>query len=135
MERVDVLDKVKGLLLMPGTELATVKQVADFYNVGFETLTSTMGYNKEELAEDGLRRYTRDEIISELKVEVQLLENKMGKAVVTLASGEKLELANRGLRLFPRRAILRVGMLLRDSEGAKEVKEKPPIPMSKNRGL
>lgn len=30
----EVLEKVKKLLLLPGTELSTVKQVADFYEVG-----------------------------------------------------------------------------------------------------
>ena len=31
-------------------------------------------------------------------------------------------LPNRGMKLFPKRAILRVGMLLRDSEIAKEIR-------------
>lgn len=30
MERVDVLDKVKKLLLLPGMDMATTKQVAEF---------------------------------------------------------------------------------------------------------
>lgn len=30
MNRVDVLEKVKGLLLLPNLEMATTQQVADF---------------------------------------------------------------------------------------------------------
>ena len=34
----EVLERVKNLLLIPGTEFATVKQVAEFYEVEAETI-------------------------------------------------------------------------------------------------
>ena len=40
IEHYEVLDKVKGLLLIPGTEFATTQQVADFYEVGLKAITS-----------------------------------------------------------------------------------------------
>lgn len=49
------------------------------------------------------------------------LENKKGKTILKVQN-ETLEIPNRGLRLFPKRAILRIGMLLRDSEVAKEIR-------------
>src|SRR5690606_31702564 len=46
----------------------------------------------------------------------------VGKTIITLEDYQKVEVPNRGLRLFPKRAILRIGMLLRDSEVAKEIR-------------
>lgn len=42
--------------------------------------------------------------------------------VINLKDGTELNITNRGIRIFPKRAILRVGMLLRDSEIAKEIR-------------
>ena len=50
------------------------------------------------------------------------LETFKGKSVFTFENGEILTIPNRGLRVFPRRAILRIGMLLRDSNVATEVR-------------
>jgi hypothetical protein len=50
------------------------------------------------------------------------LEMSKGKAVFTYKTGETLTVPMRGLKVFPRRAILRIGMLLRDSNVAKEVR-------------
>ena len=38
ISRVEVLERVKNLLLIPGTEFATVKQVAEFYEVDENTI-------------------------------------------------------------------------------------------------
>ena len=37
-ERFDVLDKVKELVFMKGTEYMTTQQVADYYEVGLEAV-------------------------------------------------------------------------------------------------
>ena len=50
------------------------------------------------------------------------LETVKGKVLLTLENGNVLSVPNRGLKVFPRRAILRIGMLLRDSAVAKEVR-------------
>lgn len=44
------------------------------------------------------------------------------EAIINFNDGSLFEISNSGLVLFPKRAILRVGMLLRDSEIAKEVR-------------
>lgn len=36
--RIDVLEKTKKLLLIPGTEFATIKQVAEFYEVNEDSV-------------------------------------------------------------------------------------------------
>lgn len=117
--RVEVLEKVKSLLLIPQTDIATVKQVAEFYEVGEEAIQSLYKDNKNELNEDGviLKSY-RDF----LNVPEGQLKTGRGKSTLTYNNGEVLIIPNRGLRVFSRRSILRVGMLLRDSEIAKEVR-------------
>lgn len=119
VRRVEVLEKVKKLLLIPGTEFATVKQVAEFYEVGEKAIQSLYYDHADELKEDGV-------VIKSIKDFLNLLEGNLktekGKTVFTLKDNTILQVPSRGLRIFPRRAILRVGMLLRDSEIAKEVR-------------
>lgn len=120
--RVDVLDKVKELLLLPNTDFATTEQVADYYEVEVGTIVKIFTRNREELMSDGCKVYRKDNVINFLSGQDVHLENVVGKAIVTFEDKQMIEVPNRGLRLFPRRAILRVGMLLRDSVVAKEVR-------------
>ena len=120
--RVEVLGKVKELLLLPNMEFATTQQVADFYEVPFKTIESLASYNREELEIDGYSSYRKDFIIESLNIDSQCLKIGKGKTVVFLPDGNELIIGNRGMRLFTRRSILRVGMLLRDSKIAKEIR-------------
>ncbi|BDR74295.1 hypothetical protein K144316041_p21340 (plasmid) [Clostridium tetani] len=102
--KVEVLDKVKKLILLPDTEYATKKQVAKYYEVKVDAIESIERRNKEELLSDGYNKFSSKDI----------------KTLIGQVDGIKIP--NTGMNLFPRRAILRVGMLLRDSEVAKEVR-------------
>lgn len=117
--KVEILDKVKKLLLIPGTELATIKQVAEFYEVGEKAIETICLRHKEELQEDGLNLKSYKDF---LNIQNEGLEKSKGKVTFTFQSGEILNVPNRGLKTFPRRAILRIGMLLRDSAVAKEIR-------------
>ena len=121
ISRTEVLDKVGDLLLLPNTEYATTEQVAEYYKVDLETVKTVINRHKEELVSDGFDNFNKTNVIDLLKVQKEHLTSVAGKSIVSV-NGEKLEIPNRGLRLFPKRAILRVGMLLRDSEVAKEVR-------------
>ena len=106
IDQVEVLEKVKDLLLLGDSNFATVQQVADYYEVGIEAIQSLVKDNREELESNGMRLYKRAEILT-------VLEGQLGITV-----------PNRGMKLFPKRAILNVGMLLRDSNVAKEVRSR-----------
>lgn len=56
--RIDVLEKVKSLLLLPALELATTQQVADFYEVGVKAIEKLVERNKDELLSDGYSKLT-----------------------------------------------------------------------------
>lgn len=122
VNRVDVLEKVKGLLLLPAIGMATTQQVADFYEVGVEAINAIVIRHKDELLSDGYKLFKKDEVLNKLNVQDEHLEKLPSKTIVTFTNGSTLFVVNRGVRLFPKRAILRVGMLLRDSEIAKEVR-------------
>lgn len=105
MDKDYVLEKVKALALLPNTLLATVDMVANYYEVGKEAIQSLVKDNREEVELDGAIVFSYSEI-----------ENVLGGQL------ENFKIPNRGMRLFNRRSILRVGMLLRDSEVAKQVR-------------
>lgn len=122
VDRTEILDKVGQLLLLPKIEFATTEQVAKYYNVGTEAVRKVATRHRDELEFDGYKVYRRDNVLNFLKGHVVQLENVVGKTIITLEDYQKVEVPNRGLRLFPKRAILRIGMLLRDSEVAKEIR-------------
>ena len=120
IDHYEVLEKVKELLLIPGTDFMSVKQVADYYEVGESSIRMLYAdkTHKKEFDSDGVCLKSYKDFLKSSKL---TLEMKKGKAV--FSDGDELfEVPMRGIRVFPRRAILRIGMLLRDSEIAKEVR-------------
>lgn len=122
INRIEVLDKVKELILLPNTEFASVEMVAKYYEVPVATIKSLIYDNKDELDSDGYGLKSRQNVLDVLKFPKETLKTFRGKTVVSLNNDAELIIPNRGLRTFPKRAILRVGMLLRDSAVAKEVR-------------
>lgn len=117
--RVEVLETVKKLLLIPKTEFATVKQVAEFYEVGETVIEKIYMRNGEELKSDGMCLKSYKDFLNGQHVG---LEKMSGKVIFKFDDETELSIPNRGLKVFPRRAILRIGMLLRDSTIAAEVR-------------
>lgn len=122
IEHYEVLEKVKRLLLIPGTDFMSVKQVAVYYEVGIEAIQSLYKDYKNELDEDGVVIRSYKDLLIVLKGQLVKTDSLQSKKVVYFENGDIIEVPNRGLKVFPRRAILRIGMLLRDSEIAKEVR-------------
>ena len=108
ISNISVLEKVKDLLLLGDSEFATTQQVADYYEVDIYVIQKLVSRNKQELESNGLKLNSKNDI-----------KNLIGQDV-------KLEITipNRGMKLFSKRAILNVGMLLRDSKVAKEVRSR-----------
>ena len=117
--RFEVLDRVKELLLIPGTDYMTTEQVADYYQVEYDAIKKVYQRNEDELLSDGMCIRRMDDFLKGQNVSFQKERNK---AILTYENGMSFTVTNRGLKVFPRRAILRIGMLLRDSEIAKEIR-------------
>jgi hypothetical protein len=107
INQLDILDKVKKLVLLPDDVHATTELVADYYEVGIKAINSLMFDHKDELESDGFR---------------VLRSNELTYFVNSFKESANISSKARQLAIFPRRAILRVGMLLRDSPIAKTVR-------------
>ncbi len=81
----------------------TTEQVTDYYEVDYDIVKKVSQRNADELESDGTR--------------IEKMEN----FIKGYNNGNTFSVTNRGLKVYPRRAILRVGMLLRDSVFAREV--------------
>lgn len=119
VKRVEVLEKVKTLLLIPELEVMTTEQVADYYEVDYDAVKKVYQRNTDELVSDGMHIEKMETFLKGQNVSFQKERNKI---ILTYDNGITVSVTNRGLKVFPRRAILRVGMLLRDSVIAKEVR-------------
>lgn len=115
----EVLEKVKKLLLIPSFEVMTLKQVADYYEVDPHTVEMICSRNSDELNSDGVCRKKVKDFLNSQHVRA---EKSSYTTTFVYDNGLNITMSNGGLKIFPRRAILRVGMLLRDSEIAKEVR-------------
>lgn len=120
---VEVLDSVKHMQLLPDIDMATTQQVADFYGVGVEAIKAVVFDHKDELLADGYATKTGREVKSLYAFfkKGNKIVSKRGHFLVETENGF-VRMTNRSNGLFPKRAILRVGMLLRDSVVAKEVR-------------
>ncbi|MEV8095789.1 restriction endonuclease [Kitasatospora sp. NPDC085879] len=102
-DRVEVLDRVRALQLLPDGVHVTTEGVAAYFGVLPTTVKAVVFDHREELAANGYRVMTGSELgcFKEL-------------------SG--IRSRARSLALFTRRTVLNVAMLLRDSETARQVR-------------
>lgn len=120
MERVDVLNKVKEIITLPEKDVLTTQMIADYYEVGIEAIKTLYKRNKEELESDGVWNCSGKEIkdfYKKLEGFNMNLSNKKGYFVI---NNIKFTISKN--LIFSTRALLRIGMLLRDSDIAKEVR-------------
>lgn len=104
MNRVEVLEKVKKLSMLPGDVNTTIELTAEYYEVDVNTIKKTISRNKPELENDGLKVISGAEL-SDLKSLGVVGKNA---AMFTIIS---------------RRAVLRFGMLLEQSPVAQAVRD------------
>lgn len=102
--RVEVLDKVKALSLLPDGVHATTEMVATYYEVTPEAVDQIVKRNRAELQDNGYKVLARGEF-----------EGVIGDTL-------KLSPQARRVAVFNRKAILNIGQLLTGSEVAKDVR-------------
>ncbi|WP_405676989.1 hypothetical protein OG292_20485 [Streptomyces sp. NBC_01511] len=111
--RVDALDKVKALVMLPdGTHVRT-EDTARYFEVSTDVIRQLTARHRAELAESGmhvlrgpdLRRFHSDMV-----------------SLWGAGKGESYPQAVTQLTLYPRRAVLNIAMLLRDSDIARCVR-------------
>jgi phage antirepressor YoqD-like protein len=120
-KQLEVLDKVKVITTLKGTDLSITEQVANYYNVGTEAINSCVKRNKDELENNGLMLLKRSELANVFECPDWTF--KSGKGKTEVINGETIiNITNTGLRLFSKRSILNIGMLLEESPIAKEIR-------------
>ncbi|TDO18181.1 hypothetical protein EV580_1365 [Mycobacterium sp. BK086] len=106
--RTDVLDKVGVLRCLPDDMHATTEMVAEFYETSVEAIRQAVKRNRDELDDDGYQVLGRLEVSDKLS----LTPDELGMP------------RNAGsIGLYPRRAVLRLGMVLRDSPVARQTRD------------
>lgn len=108
---VDILDKVNNLIMLPDNKFASLRQVADFYEVEISTLRKLVMRKQDELKSDGMKKLNAYEL-AEYK---QSLKNKLGQDVSVKGTF--------ALQILPRSAILRIGMMLTESKVAEKIRD------------
>lgn len=121
-ERLDVLDKVKQITTLGDSNYCTVEQVAEYYEVGKSAITSLVFDNKNELISNGFEVIKADKLIENHVISFKEFTKNRANYKFILNDGTILSLGGKGIALFTKRTILNVGMLLRDSDVAKEVR-------------
>ncbi|MFD6276889.1 hypothetical protein ACFWFI_15125 [Streptomyces sp. NPDC060209] len=113
MGRVEVLDKVKSLVMLPdGIHLRT-EDVARYFEVSTEAVKKLTQRHRTEVEENGLRLMRGAEL------------RAFHRDMMSLWKGEGAESypqAPTQLTLYTRRTVLNVAMLLRDSDIARSVR-------------
>lgn len=126
-DRIDVLDKVKKLILLEGTDFMTTEQVADYYEVDKEVIKHIYKRYTDELSSDGMYLLTRKSLKGQSgpfvnNQDLYTIDELRNYISITDSSGNQIIIPNRGVYIYPKRAILRIGMLLRNSKIAIEVR-------------
>ena len=122
IDKIEVLDKVKKLILLPFGDFMTIKQLADYYEVGLEAINSLVKDNREELESNGMKLYKSNELCKSDVMSFKDFTKNRANYKFYDGNGNELSVGGKGIQLFIRRAILNVGMLLRDSEVAKQIR-------------
>jgi uncharacterized coiled-coil protein SlyX len=110
--RIEALDKVKALGLLPDSIHVSTEGVARYFEVSTEVIKKVTQRHREELTENGMRvlkgsdlgEYQRDSLSLSYEGEVSYPQRRSS------------------LTLFTRRTVLNVAMLLRDSDIARRVR-------------
>lgn len=108
-DNIHQLELVKEILMLGKTDLMTVKMCAEYFEVNLSTLEMVIVNNREELEENGYKVYNYNELKSKFQN-----PNVLGIK----------RFPNRGKALLTKRTLLNIGMLLRDSRVAKELRRR-----------
>ncbi|MFF3390716.1 hypothetical protein ACFYW1_07265 [Streptomyces sp. NPDC002669] len=113
MGRVDVLDKVKSLVMLPDGIHVRTEDVARYFEVSTEVVKKVTQRHRAEVSENGLKLLRGTEL------------QKFHRDMLSLWGGggvESYPQAATQLTLYTRRTVLDIAMLLRDSDIARCVR-------------
>jgi len=104
IQNTSVLDKVKILSMLPNGEHLTTIMIAHYYEVSEEVINMVVKRHRDELELDGMEVASGERLVY-IKYTCEMKSNKARQMII-----------------FNRRCVLRIGMLLRDSKVAKQLR-------------
>ncbi|MEV7233107.1 hypothetical protein AB0N06_03670 [Streptomyces sp. NPDC051020] len=113
MGRVDVLDKVKSLVMLPDGIHVRTEDVARYFEVSTEVVKKVIQRHRGEMEENGLTLLRGSDLRNFHRDMMSLWGGREGESYPQAATR---------LTLFTRRTVLNVAMLLRDSDIARCVR-------------
>ena len=122
LDRIDVLNKVKALMLLPGLCMVTMKQAAAYFEVSLDCVQKCYSRNRAELKANGAVMLTPTQLLEQLNGQDVQLVGSATSQMVCINDEHYFEMANRGCRFFTPRAMLNLAMLLTESKVAQEVR-------------
>jgi phage antirepressor YoqD-like protein len=123
-ENIHVLEQVKDILTIKETDFATVQMCAEYFEVSERRIRQIINEINEELKDNGLKMYNKENFLREINLPLRNNKQMNGKSILTFENGYELIFPNRGMYLMTKRTLLNIGMLLRDSEVAKELRRR-----------
>lgn len=111
IDKIEVLERIKNLFFLPKTEAMTTTMAARFYEVDRKTVQKVIERHGQELADNGA--YIED---------YSSLKEKFGGDKLSPALRKEYGINTKGTVLFPKRALLNLGMLIQTSEIAQRVR-------------
>ncbi len=122
LDRIDVLNKVKALMLLPEIFMVTVKQLAEYFEESEENIRKCYSTHKAELASNGAVNLTPSQLSERLTGKNFTSVGSRSGQLVCINDDCYFEMNNRGAVFFPPRAILNMAMLLPKSRVAREIR-------------
>ena len=118
-DNIHKLELVKEILMLDKTDFMTVQMVANYFEVDIKTIDKLINRHMDELLENGMIIVTGKEFKNKFVTDTMSLTNYRGYFTY-----DNQKFANRTNRLINKRVLLNIGMLLRDSRVAKELRRR-----------
>ena len=118
-DNIHKLELVKEILMLDKTDFMTIQMVANYFEVDIKTIDKLINRHMDELIENGMIIVTGKEFKDKFVTDTMSLTNYRGYFTY-----DNQKFANRTNRLINKRVLLNIGMLLRDSKVAKELRRR-----------
>lgn len=122
IDRLDILEKVKALFLIPEVNLMSTGMVAKFFDVPVATIRTVYNRHTEELIEEGAKTLKANEIFDSFTVKPSNFQRVQGGVIATCTDGQKFHLTNRDAVYYSPRAVMCLAMMMEESPVANAVR-------------
>lgn len=118
--KVEILNKVKPLPMLPNSEYTVIEAIADYFNITISALRTTVCINKEELLSDGMTYVRKNYFVDRYKK--QIININHGVVAYQFNNIPEFKVSGSGRQVFTKKSVMRLAMLLKTSRVAAEIR-------------